>query len=169
MRLLAEEPELYPEILIDKELPSTVARGRMKQALKNVPEKHLTGLRNIEIKNFLHVEGAPAAGAYWREKDKIQYDYDCLGTRKGDEIVLHEVGHHVYDDIISDKAKREWQRIWGESRGVMPTGYAKTCASEGFAEYYQYYMRDKVPKKDTSARRFLHWWFEKNVGKGEPK
>jgi len=161
--------DLYPKITSDKTLPSFVAKKKVAQHLDELPTSHLAKLKYIDVKDNLVVRGQRVAGAYHRQEDKIEFDFDSLDeTQESCELIYHEVGHHVYDDILDTRIKREWQYLWRKTKSAMPNSYAKTSSSEGFAECYQHYMRGKL-KKDTVAEITLNWWFNKNVEKGNDK
>ena len=66
-------------------------------------------------------------------------------------ILIHEVGHHVFKHILSSTKRKEWvTKLYPNSNYV--TDYAKTNASEDFAESYAIYwinrhLLELIPRK----------------------
>jgi hypothetical protein len=163
MRRIELEVDVYPEIDVDKELPQTVARNKLENAIQTVPEKHLKKLRAVQVVNLLKVHGERVGGAYYRPLNAIQVDYDALDTESGRWVVQHEIGHHVYDDLLTYNQKSEWHDIWihakhGHDQFAFPTEYAKTNDTEHFAETYTVVLKGKPvhPKfKESRAWKFM--------------
>ena len=73
------------------------------------------------------------AGAYFIQRMEIYVREDA------DEPVstfVHEIGHHVYWQSLTNKEKDEWIKFWADHECCMPSEYATTNPSEGFAECY---------------------------------
>ena len=75
-------------------------------------------------------------------------------------VVSHELGHHVY--YKREELREPWSKFWIENKRTMPNSYSKVNASEGFAECYQYYRRDKLIEGPDNH---IIDWFKKNVDK----
>lgn len=98
--------------------------------------------------------GRVTAGTY------IDKEIDLNTFGHEEETLKHEVGHHVYFRHLNESARLEWEAFYktgdnGKKQpvGKMPTGYASTKASEGFAEVYEF-LRDNKPL-DPDVKRLL--------------
>ncbi|MFC3121525.1 hypothetical protein [Agaribacter flavus] len=118
--------------------------------VKRIPRKHLLGLTAIVfdpsyVYQRSYVEYKPinyrAAGIY--AKSPLDHILIHKFKDKSDftHILLHEVGHHVYTNIITPKQRKLWvTKIYPSI--VMPSEYAKKNASEGFSECYAFKTKE---------------------------
>lgn len=75
------------------------------------------------------------------------------------DVIFHEVGHHVYYDIINDETRGRWNVMASQiMKSELPSEYAGRNLSESFAECYQTYQRGEHLPSDIQN------FFYKNFG-----
>jgi Zn-dependent protease with chaperone function len=69
----------------------------------------------------------------------VIYRFDTV--KQLEHMLYHEIGHHVYNHVISSTQKKQWvTQIYPQKRFI--SDYAATNASEDFAETYAFYFHD---------------------------
>lgn len=83
-------------------------------------------------------------------------------TLRGEEaalVFLHEYGHFVWDEILTEDQQREYSKLWREQKRAhrLITEYAETSADEGFADAFAYFLRQpkELRRKDARSLHFL--------------
>lgn len=69
-----------------------------------------------------------------------------LVIRKRREMVgtfCHEYGHHFRRTAMSEEERADWESFWETNLHLMPTDYAHTDSSEGFAECWEAYFMSR--------------------------
>jgi len=148
-------------------------QAEYKQILLNTVEKipieHLEGIPNIRLVS--RGEDNHISGVINNETREITV-YD--GYVEFDKTVYHEVGHNLYQNLISDSAKQEWNEMWqvaAENTRTMksydlPSDYATVNPDEGFAESYAFiskYQSYKGKGGVPIVAKNIYDWFEKEV------
>lgn len=69
------------------------------------------------------------------------------------QTTLHEFAHHVYQEEITATDRRSWEELWAKEyrRSTLPTPYASTNASEGFAESFACWVLGPSKARPDSA------------------
>lgn len=87
-----------------------------------------------------------------------------------EHILYHEIGHHVFDRILSARLRKKWvTAINPRSRYI--TRYAARTAAEDFAESYAVFVRDpkalaRIPRKYSFMRDDVFAGIALNIQKG---
>ena len=169
VRLLEPEVAEYPSINVGLDIlhPDDVKRAKKKldKIVHELPDEHLDGLKTITVHRQLSYRDEIVGGLYYKLEDKIEVNYADLTLRGGgQEVVYHEVGHHVYDDILTDDQLTEWKGVWWDAykHDGLPTEYASVNSDEGFAESYMDLQVQRVRglktsrlKPDSPIRKFF--------------
>ncbi len=126
--------------------------------VKRVPRHHL---RNITA--IVYDPGRRFQRSYFNPKPvnysaRGQYDlspvehilvYRFETPAECQHILFHEIGHHVYNRVITSSLKKQWVTgIYPNSKHV--SEYASTNASEDFAESYAFFYTN--PKRLARIR-----------------
>lgn len=138
----------------------------LKKVVTGVPHAHLAGLTEISyqpIEQTLYPALSRAhlcAAEYIAETRKIVI-YEATNKATLAHILTHEIGHYVFHHIINQKLRYDW------TNGISPkssfvTPYAKTNASEDFAECYAIYLLDEFVLKKIPLK---HHFFKTHVFK----
>lgn len=70
-------------------------------------------------------------------------------------MLYHEIGHHVYHHVLSSSQKKNWVTQLYASKNFI-SDYAKTNASEDFAETYSYFFHQpSLCAKFTDKYNFI--------------
>ncbi|MFA5146512.1 MAG: FHA domain-containing protein [Candidatus Omnitrophota bacterium] len=111
--------------------------------LNNLPAGHTEGLERISVLPY------DALGAFETANDSAgtyRFLTDTVRIREGrvedGSVVYHEIGHHVNAAVLGAGQKMKWNalhRASGDSDAGYVSAYAKTSASEDFAETYAAY------------------------------
>ena len=154
------ELEVYPGVLPEDE-------KRVTDVLTNLEEKELRNLKKVKltdacgpphayIDNDGKVVATRAIGKYWWPTKTITGyvgDYEP-------ENIKHEVGHHIFNELLDDKARIEWREFWRKAdnrlkvpKGKMPTQYAGFTHQEAFSEVYWHFKENKP--LDPEARDLM--------------
>lgn len=133
---------------------------KVTDILETLPKKHKKGLKGISLKGkkkneVKKIKGRTfiTAGDYNTESKKINDYYP-----PNPHTIKHEIGHHVYYDILPKEKRTEWEQWWNQHKADMPTGYAKTKAREGWAEVYEHFYDKKKLDPKVKAK------FEQLIG-----
>jgi hypothetical protein len=76
-----------------------------------------------------------------------------------EHILYHEVGHHIFRRVLDSVKRKKWvTEIYPNSNHV--SEYAKTNASEDFAETYAFYIKQRerlidIPSKLAFLNQYL--------------
>lgn len=153
---------LIPKETIDK----------LKKDFGALPPEHTKNIEDLTIQRNLgrfewQSEGrakisAPTAGDYDAAKGEIRITSGELESGRGQRVLYHEIGHNVYDRMMrhelgSVEAPTEWDRLWSEHKQEMPSSYARSHPTEGFAECYKEYQTKKPLAPAVED------WFKANV------
>jgi hypothetical protein len=106
-----------------------------QDAIKKVPEAHLRGLTSIGTKGFNQKEKNIARAYYWPSKRP----FIKLGRDTGAFDLLHEIGHHVHDTVLTPQERK----VWKKSPSEIPVGghlHEDPDREEQFAEAYAHLM-----------------------------
>ncbi len=112
----------------DKEEIVSVYR-KLPPAGKNVD----VYLRELSPKQMVEFAGdSNTLGMYFPiARYLVLLDWEDLGF-----VFAHEFGHHVYYEVFTQAQRNEWEALWEKEKANMPRDYARSCASEGWAEAY---------------------------------
>lgn len=120
--------------------------------LKQLPVSHLKGLRYVVFdptrffqRSYVSpvIPNRSIKGQYYPEMLDAIILYEIKDKESFQHILLHEIGHYVFQRILSSVQKKDWvTRLYSQS--VFVSEYAKTNAQEDFAETYAFYMQKKA-------------------------
>ena len=129
------------------------ARARQAMAaLAVLPDFHLAGLRYVK---FDPDRGVMMAGWYDREVRGVHI-FCVANILDFLETLYHEVGHHVFWEVLTIDQRADWVRAVSPSEGSV-SQYAERNAREDFAETYAWFVLDYAglalfePKLDYMA------------------
>lgn len=121
----------------------------VRDRLATLPKNETKGLKEIEMRNRSVPDPKNPNGVIAGRYGAGNIELNEFGHKE--DTLKHEVGHHVYLHHFPEKVQLEWDAFFnagdnGKKRpvGKMPTGYATTNPSEGFAEAYEF-LRDNKP------------------------
>lgn len=127
--------------------------------IDRLPAAHLTDLRYIVYDPHHQSFDNPAVnastkGLYLREgRDIVIFDFDDLDELR--HILCHEIGHHVFEQIIDGDTRVDWTTDT-HPRGGHITAYSERSAAEDFAECYAAFsLRPKQLETLTRKYQFL--------------
>ena len=106
-------------------------------ALAALPDFHLAGLRYVK---FDPSRGVVMAGWYDRDAMGVHIFY-AIDTLDFLETLYHEIGHHVFWEVLTIDQRADWVTTVSSSEGWV-TPYAERNAREDFAETYAWYVLD---------------------------
>lgn len=127
-----------------KTTPEQVALVRAE--IDKIPDAHLEVIKAvpIQIVKSLPKAAHPAtgesinpAGLYYH-KTSMQSSRIQVKDVYIQHALNHEIGHAVYDRL-KPSSQDTWTGFWRNSPSGMPTQYARSNASEGFAECYKHF------------------------------
>lgn len=157
----------------------TIIKGFSKQkiitvdwlltTIKSIPDMHLRGITTIAYDPDRYFQRSYVMPKAINYSVKGQYSnapidhillYDFNSAEECRHILFHEIGHHVYNRVIGSTLKKEWvTKIYPNSLFV--SEYARTNASEDFAESYAFYLTSKVTlQKIPGKYHFIKSLFE---------
>lgn len=114
--------------------------------LRSLPPEHIAGIASVRVINFIPGDHASAielkragftnvatAGIYEPKDHTIIVRHDMLD----EDVLIHEVGHHVQETLLTKEEKSEWASLKGTAK---ISAYARKDANEHFAEAYRCYF-----------------------------
>jgi hypothetical protein len=121
-------------------------KQEVTRILDKLPSEDVSGIKAVELvnpgdKRLLKLSertGFEVGGHYDFSKGKI------LVSTSEENIVYHEVGHHVFDKVLSYEQQDSFKAIWSANTDLLPSDYAKTNVQEGFSECY-YNFNAEIP------------------------
>ena len=127
--------------------------------IDSLPAAHLSELRYI-VYDPQHqslaeeIVNATTKGLYLREgRDIVIFDFDNLDELR--HVLCHEIGHHVFEQIIDGECRVDWTTDI-HPRGGHITAYSERNAAEDFAECYATFaLRPKQLEPLTRKYQFL--------------
>ena len=139
----------------------TLERIDMTAVLNSVPPEFLIGFKDLKtvpddnkkIRAF-NLRDAHVAGHY----NLITKSSSVMNGDRG--ILSHEVGHHIYFEIMTKPQREEWADIYDEYKkgGRHELGeYAEIDAKELFAEAVRHYMEDSDSMRRECPSKM--WFF----------
>lgn len=135
---------LFPWIGLNIEGPD-LRRVEILTTYAGLPSKGKQVKFNCEVfekKDWKHEDNV--IGVYWIGKQKAEFRND-LPKDEFANVFGHEFSHHVYFAVMRTEDIVDWNNWWKEHEGLMPRWYAKTSASEGWAECYSVRYVGKAP------------------------
>jgi hypothetical protein len=67
--------------------------------------------------------------------------------------LVHEYGHHIQIHSLTSTEWRDWEAFWKANKAQMPNDYARTRASEGWAECFAFaYVRPEGIKRAVAEK-----------------
>jgi hypothetical protein len=143
---------------------SSKSMENVKKAIGSVPKRDMRGLIQINVRNDDKLYEVTRNGKRYRALGT----WEAKGSNKGiieiaaldskmEYNLTHEIGHNAYHNLITPNNRLEWNIYYlGKGKSEMPTGYAKTSESEGFAESYAHvYNKGKT---STPYGKFIAAW-----------
>lgn len=128
-----------------KKLMPEVFYGRVE--LKNKPS---------EAKKTIKLGDAwlDAAGRYFIKQDHVEIYADGLKGELKDfgTILVHELAHRFYYKFMDATDRQRWEHFFDNLKTDTASDYAKTNASEDFAEAVTYYVLNKGFMKSQDVR-----------------
>jgi hypothetical protein len=124
----------------------------LRRLIGRIAGKEKTGLTSIELEDLEGAETSyvdPNTGATIAGRRSGQYSRagrSIIVYDQDEQVLKHEIGHHVYYQRLPADVRDEWERYWGTGNnklktplGKMPTGYAGSEADEAFADVYEFF------------------------------
>jgi len=143
--------------------------GALEAYLVGIPEqdvKAVTSFKIISSRAFItevanatraNVQSLANAGATYHIKTKIIYlREEALGDSRGKYYLIHEIGHAVYYNNLTQEQRRDWNLFYMHVKlGDLeaPSKYSKVGPNELFAEAYYYYRAANCPQ-------WIQDWFD---------
>lgn len=158
-------------------LPGLTDSGVQAWVQRVFPEADVKGIGFIrytgERRTLSHRDGRPPAvarGRYGLDRNSrpyilINYQGEQNPARSVEEVLAHEIGHHVYFTQLDDHHRAEWEAITREHPPFLYTQARwlrdEEVASEEFAECYRYYRLDLLTLARANDTKFH--WLEENL------
>ncbi|TMO66615.1 hypothetical protein [Pseudoalteromonas aurantia] len=135
-------------VIKDFDQQNVVSKDHVVRSIKRIPQHHMRGLRYVVYDK---------ARFFQRSYEDIRsVNYQVLGTynnlpnnficifkfstvKEFEHILYHEVGHHVYQHVLTPKLRRQWVY---ELVNIYPgfiSNYATKSPEEDFCECYAYF------------------------------
>ena len=131
----------------------------VRKYVSEVPKEERNTVRAVRIKEWPGEEWVgerpsfKTGGVFFRTSGDL-YLYSAamgLNPRTVKAFVLHETGHGVLERMSQDD-KTGWIGFWLKHKKDMPNAYARTSATEGFAESYMKYRKNPKSLKEHVAK-----------------
>ena len=141
------------------ESSGVMSNEEVKQYLKTFPEMHVNNITMESVRyNDQYVGDNQAVElGHWENREVVegldvhdknivinrQSRYGCDDVQSMKETIAHEVGHHVFRVNLKKETdlKKDWEAISGDRPAdKCVSEYARTSASEDFAESYLHYV-----------------------------
>ncbi|WP_143873859.1 hypothetical protein [Catenovulum sediminis] len=142
------KPKLYLAIKgFDKHKVSANCIGAL---LKSIPVGHILGLQSIvfssaEEFNRLGVSVPLSCQAAYYPAYRSVVIHQNSNIDKLTHVLFHEIGHYVFYSRLSSYSRKEWVSFFGKNNTHV-SDYARTNASEDFAECYAFYAKQDWSK-----------------------
>jgi hypothetical protein len=135
----------------------------IKSVKDELPSSHSKNIKQIQVKTKVTHD---YYGTFRPWESKIIIREDALEERShARHVIYHEVGHSLYQEVVWAKTDN-WVDFWNGNESIMPNGYSQSNPSEGFAECYAYYNREKFDDiKTVPLHKDIVAWFDRNLGK----
>ena len=149
----------YSDLPLRKEL---VVRREVREpffeVLKHIPIRHLEGLTEIIVGKFQDESMFAPDGLYYPSFKTI-----IVSTRAKTTLTLaHEIGHHVYDHVLSNKQILRWRKIMKDKFPELKTpDHFRECFATSYAMHYTRQRVEMFPiikltrKRNEVIRRFF--------------
>ena len=149
----------YSDLPLRREL---VVRREVRETffeiLKLIPIRHLEGLTEIIVGKFQDKSMFAPDGLY-----DPNYNTIIVSTRAKKTLTLtHEIGHHVYDNVLSSKHRLKWRRIVKDKFPEAKTSFHfRECFATSYAMHYTRQRVELFPiikltrKRNEVIRRFF--------------
>jgi hypothetical protein len=132
------------------------ANKEAKESLKKLPPKHRALIKGYKFKfeTGCNLKGYPdAIGLIHLDNPKNKMIQIAAGWRYGREFaMLHEIGHLVWNNLLSKEQKQTWHKIAQKTRPKIKKNdpaVAKQDDEEFFCHSYaNYFVYNKVSKYD---------------------
>jgi len=129
-----------------KKIPARYIDG-IREAVGTVPADHLIDLASIKIVTDRRMtDRAGAASGLYIQKEREVW----LNRKYFDYALVHEIGHHVHLNLMTEEGRKEWDAISLNGKTAKVSKYAQTkkqtLGREHFAEFYDNYARARRPK-----------------------
>lgn len=138
-----------PIVLKDFHKQDIISLEDVSGLIESIPSHHLKGLKYVvydPVRFYQRSYVQPSIpnrhikGQYFSEMLDAVIIYEIEDKELFEHILFHEVGHYVFQRILSPEQKKHWVTNLYPSR-VFVSNYAKTNAQEDFAESYAFYLR----------------------------
>ena len=137
---------------------------KVEKAIRSVPRRDLRGVTQINVKNSDALSTRTIGGrkfgvvGLWEAKGSKNSVITVAGLDSNMGYNLtHEIGHNAYHNLMTSNNRLEWNFYYMNNwKKDMPTGYAKTSASEGFAESYAHVYNKGMTS--TPYGMFINSW-----------
>ena len=148
------------------ELQSLVPIDNIVNEINRIPSWHLAGLKEIrydperETLNWLSntpvISESPHTKGMYLQGFRTIALYNFNSEKQLFTVLFHELGHYVYYTIIDSTVKKKWVTEVRQVKKYV-TKYAKTNASEDFAECYAEFLLNpdnlvRIPQKYNFIR-----------------
>lgn len=115
-------------------------------------------LKIVSRAEFLAM-GAPKWAIGWYEHETPRLWVADEGRVQNVRTATHEYGHWFYYRVMSETERQDWERWWKANRHLLPTDYARTNASEGFAVAFEWQFSHGREALAKPVRRQLKRYF----------
>lgn len=144
-----------------------VSIDALTELIKRVPKTHLQGLNTVVYDPYRfyqrsYTQPRPVNYRVAGEYDSAPIDhiaiYKFRDRKEFSHILYHEIGHHVFKRCLDSVKRKEWvTKVYPNSEHV--SEYAKTNASEDFAETYAFYITNPANLASLPDKlKFMQKW-----------
>ncbi|VUD61807.1 hypothetical protein TDB9533_02898 [Thalassocella blandensis] len=143
-------------VIRDFDRQKYISAIEVSELVRCLPREHTQNIQSIWYKpasEFVAI-GVPVEagikGAYFPEYRTIVV-YDLVSKSLAKHIIAHEIGHYVYQTVLTSYKRKEWaQQIGGKPPFV--SEYARTNVAEDFSECYATYTLNSNDIKLSSKK-----------------
>jgi hypothetical protein len=141
----------YSDLPLRKEL---VVRREVRElffkVLEGVPRRHLEGLKEIIAGQFQHKSMFTPDGLY----DPSCKTIIIASSVKNTFPLTHEIGHHVYDNVLLGKQRQEWRKIVKDQfPGTKGSYHFREFFADSYARHYTHQRDGLFPLTKTGRKR----------------
>lgn len=148
--------------------------------IEALPSFHLAGLTAIIYDPQRHLDPAladlpllapPTHKGQFVKTERQVLIHEFAGSEELQHILYHEIGHHVFEQVLTTALRRFWVLELSQRSSPRITRYARRNALEDFAESYAVFVADparleSLHRKYTFMRDEVFAGVARNIDKG---